>query len=192
MLTSRREHHTDTELPPVPCVAESHQRRCQWNLASRDGGMLSFTESSNKNHTPWKINGWNLKITQLKSGKIIWTIHLRFWVPAVNLPGCNISWRFANPWMKLMRLINMKNRIIFFLTPLSIEQLPGFYREIAHLHILQVSPKKKHPPNLVLESIFGHLGLQWQGGKNVSNLQNLTESPMTKMDQTLEETNDFN
>ncbi len=78
----------------------------------------------------------------------------------------------------------------FFLTPLSIEQLPGFYREIAHLHILQVSQKKNIPQILSLKVSLGTLGCSDKGGKNVSNLQNLTESPM-KMDQTLEETNDF-
>ena len=41
---------------------------------------------------PRKMNGWNLKITQLKSGKSSEPNH-HFQLPAVNLPGCT-DWAF--------------------------------------------------------------------------------------------------
>ncbi len=56
--------------------------------------------------TPLKMNGWNLKITTLKSGKSS-SKHPPPWlcVPSVNFPGCR--WElccvcFSQSWMKLM------------------------------------------------------------------------------------------
>ena len=39
--------------------------------------------------TPWKMNGWDPKITQLKGNSFEPNLH--FWVQNVNFPECSIN-----------------------------------------------------------------------------------------------------
>ena len=69
---------------------------------------------------------------------------------------------------KPVKLMIYENRIMLFWTPLSIEQLPVFYREITHLHILpkySPPPQKKHPPPQSSPWRYLWAPVQWQGGK---------------------------
>ena len=47
-----------------------------YRISQNFGGIKTHLE------TPWKMNGWNLKITQLKR-KIIWTKPPWLWVPCI-------------------------------------------------------------------------------------------------------------
>ena len=56
---------------------------------SFDQKSLPSLYPQQKKHPPWKINGWNLKITHLER-KMIWTKPPWGHVPAVNLPGVDV------------------------------------------------------------------------------------------------------
>ena len=91
----------NSHLHPPPCLVPFLvvEEPSIDNLEAADVGGFYGREKSTKKktaeNTPRKMNGWNLKITQLKRKIIFQTIIFRF---HVNLPGCTVEEIWLTTW----------------------------------------------------------------------------------------------